>query len=246
MKKTLLAILAAAGVTSGAFAASNTTYSAGDVLLGFRYTDPEQTKAYIVNLGNINTVANYTPAWSGINLSSDLQTVFGANWATTTTWGMLAIAQDRKSWAASTDVAVGGASIMPKSTAFLGTPASNLSSMGTQFVSLTYDTGTATDHGLLNEGVWGDGTDLNWVSRALDNSMAVGSFEAATSSNLDLWVAYGSTFGTTGNPLRSTTADVNTFSVQGGTLQSVPEPSTYALFGVAALILIVAYRRANA
>lgn len=76
--------------------------------------------------------------------------------------------------------------------------------------------------------------------------MAVGSFEAETSSNLDLWVAYGTTFGTTGNPLRNTTADVNTFTVSGGTLQAVPEPATYALFGLGALLLIVAYRRANA
>jgi hypothetical protein len=31
--------------------------------------------------------------------------------------------------------------------------------------------------------------------------------------------------------------------VAGGTLSSVPEPSTYALFGFASLLLIIAYRR---
>jgi hypothetical protein len=35
----------------------------------------------------------------------------------------------------------------------------------------------------------------------------------------------------------------NAAPIQGGTLSNVPEPSTYALFGFASLLLIVAYRR---
>jgi hypothetical protein len=100
--------------------------------------------------------------------------------------------------------------------------------------------------GKLTQGVWGTTDDLPWNTAVEANSFAVGNFEAATSSNLDLFIAYGSTYGSAGNALRNNTTDVNTFSVQGGTLQSVPEPSTYALFGFAALLLIVAYRRANA
>jgi len=254
VKKTLLVLLAAAGVTSGAFA-QDFTYDKGDVLVGFRFTDPDRnasglvagsSPAYIVNLGNIDTVANYTPAWAGINLSGDLATVFGNDWATTTTWGMLSIPLDKKSWSASSAVANGAASIVSKSVAFLGTPTSQLGNIGTAFNSLAIETGDAATPGKLSQGIWGTTDDIAWSTSVEANLFAVGDFEAATSSDLDLYTAYGTTFGTTGNPLRGTTADVNTFSVQSGTLQSVPEPSTYALFGFAALILIVAYRRANA
>jgi len=245
MKKTLLVLLAAAGVSSAAFA-QDFKYDKGDVLVGFRFTDPDFTKAYIVNLGQITTVANYTPAWAGINLSSDLTMVFGAGWASNTTWGMLSIPMDKKSWSASSAVANGEASIISKSVAFLGTPTAMLGNIGTAFDSLTYDTGDAATPGKLSQGVWGTSDDLPWTAAVFANSFAVGNFEAETSSNLDLYTAYGTTYGAAGNALRGTTADVNTFSVQGGTLQSVPEPSTYALFGFAALLLIVAYRRANA
>jgi hypothetical protein len=255
MKKTLLVLLAAAGVSSAAFA-QDFTYDQGDVLVGFRSSDPARSeatgniagsaKAYIVNLGQSTTVANYTPAWAGINLSNDLIMVFGNDWASTTTWGMLSIPQDKKSWAASSAVGNGEASIVSKSIAFLATPTSMLGNIGTAFDSLALSTGNAVDAGRLTQGVWGTNDDIPWSTSVEANSFAVGNFETASSSNLDLYIAYGSTFGSTGNALRGTTADVNTFSVQGGTLQSVPEPSTYALFGFAALLLIVAYRRANA
>jgi hypothetical protein len=254
MKKTLLVLLAAAGVSSAAFA-QDFKYDKGDVLVGFRLTDPDRTgsglvagssRAYIVNLGQIDTVANYTPAWAGINLSSDLIMVFGANWATSTTWGMLSIPQDKKSWSASSAVANGEASIVSKSVAFLGNPTAQLGNIGTAFDSLAIETGDAVTSGKLSQGVWGTNDDLPWSTSVEANSFAVGNFEAVTSSNLDLYTAYGSTYGAAGNALRSTTVDVNTFSVAGGTLQSVPEPSTYALSGFAALLLIVAYRRANA
>jgi hypothetical protein len=245
MKKTLLVLLAAAGVSSAAFA-QDFSYNAGDVLVGFRYTDQDFTKAYIVNLGQITTVANYTPSWEGINLSSDLVTVFGNNWATSTTWGILSFPQDRKSYSASSDVASGSASITTKVVAGLGTPLSRFASIGSQFNSLTQTTGDDANAGKLSQGVWGESSDLNWTDSVFNNYFAVGNFEAATSSNLDLYTAYGPTYGPTGDALRSTTPNVNTFSVQNGTIQSVPEPSTYALFGFAALLLIVAYRRANA
>jgi hypothetical protein len=254
MKKTLLVLLAAAGVSTAAFA-QDFNYVKGDVLLGFRLSDPNRTaqgavagssRAYIVNLGQIATVANYTPAWEGINLSGDLVTVFGNDWETTTTWGMLSIPTDRTRWAASSDVANGGASIVSRTVAFLSSYQAELGNIGTAFNSLSTEPGDAVIAGKLTQGVWGTTDDLPWSTAVEANSFGVGAFEAATSSNLDLYIAYGPTYGTTGNALRSTTADVNTFSVQGGTLQSVPEPSTYALFGFAALLLIVAYRRANA
>jgi hypothetical protein len=255
MKKTLLVLLAAAGMGSAAFA-QDFNYVKGDVLLGFRLTDPERaeatglvsgtSKAYIVNLGQLTTVANYTPAWAGINLSGDLALVFGNDWATTTTWGMLSIPTDRTRWAASSDVANGNASIYSRTVAYLSTPQANLGNIGTAFNSLTIENGDAEIPGKLTQGVWGTNDDLPWSTSVEANSFAVGAFEAATSSNLDLYIAYGSTYGSAGNALRGQTVDANTFSVQGGTFKSVPEPSTYALFGFAALLLIVAYRRANA
>ncbi len=245
MKKTAIALLAAASLATGAFAAPDLTYNAGDVLLGFRATDPDVTKAYIVNLGHYTNVANYTPSWEGINLSSDLTTVFGTNWSSTTTWGMVAIAQDKKSWASSV-LAGEAATITPRTTSFLGTPAANLGAIGSQFGSLTFDAGSAATPGLLTEGVWGESADISWVSYVFNNNFANGSFESESSSNLDFYIAYGSTYGSAGNVLRSTTVKANTFTLNNGTIQSVPEPSTYALFGIGALLLIVAYRRANA
>jgi len=255
MKKTLLVLLAAAGLSSAAFA-QDFKYDKGDVLVGFRSSDPARSastgiiagseKAYLVNLGQRDTVANYTTNWAGINLSNDLITVFGANWASTTTWGMLSIPLDRKSWAASA-AEYSLATIESKPPQFLATPTAMLGNIGTAFDSLSIETGDAATAGKLSQGVWGTNDDLPWSTSVEDNSFGVGNFETASSSNLNLYIAYGNTFGAVGNALRGKTVNANTFSIVDGTvMRSVPEPSTYALFGFAALLLIVAYRRANA
>jgi hypothetical protein len=247
MKKPLLALLAAAGVSSAAFA-QDFNYAKGDVLAGFRYTDTSLgEKSYIVNLGPRTALVNRSPInWAGINLSSDLIMVFGDNWNTTTTWGMLSIPSDKKTWAASSAVATGSSPISPVNVSYLGEPTTALDNIGFQFNSMSFETGNAATPGKLSQGIWGNSDDIGWVSAVFADSFAVGNFQAETSSDLDFYIAYGDEFGSAGNALRGETVDANTFSVQGGTFKSVPEPSTYALFGFAALLLIVAYRRANA
>jgi hypothetical protein len=241
MKKTLLALIASASLISGAQAA-DTNYNANDVLVGFRSTDSEIKKAYIVNLGQFTNVANYTSSWGGINLETDLLTVFGNNWSSTTQWGMVSISGGKKYTAASTKSG-NEPTVAPEVEAGVAGYLVALNTLGGGFNNLVYTPGDSATAGLLTEGVWGTDSDISWYDDVNSGAYGVGPFEASTTEDISLFVAYGPTAAV---GLRNTTQGVNSFNVSDGTLKVVPEPSTYALFGLAALILIVAYRRAKA
>ncbi len=87
MNKTNTFLAIASGVLIGttAFAQSTTSYSDGDILLGFRATDT--SSAYVVNLGQALPFYSNSQGNSFVlnyigGIGNDLSNIFGANWAT--------------------------------------------------------------------------------------------------------------------------------------------------------------------
>ena len=233
-----MSLLAMAGISSGVMA-QDFTWNPNDLLMGFRSTDSDIKKAYIVNFGHYTNFTNLSDSWAGLNVASDLETVFGNNWYSSTKWGFFAINQD---FDVSTRVAssvVGSVRDFEPTHPFV--TAGFISALNTTTLwlnSLSNETGSAASAGRLTQGVWGSDTDnLNYVESVLNNDYGAGPFEGLVTENLQAYTAVWEAGVTTNNAVTINSS---------GTITVVPEPSTYALFGFAALLLIVAYRRANA
>jgi hypothetical protein len=98
---------------------------------------------------------------------------------------------------------------------------------------------TGSSTGILGDGVvMGTGANT-WavnVAKSADFDVYNQTLEAGVLTDLDFY----STDATSATKLTQYTIS------SSGVVSAVPEPSTYALFGFGALLLIVAYRRANA
>jgi hypothetical protein len=96
---------------------------------------------------------------------------------------------------------------------------------------------------------YGEGQDIAAYDKSSFGGILDGpvSKDITLNTTLDLYAA-NNTVDRAANEITSAGAPVQfgTLRVSNGVVTAVPEPSTYALFGFAALILIVAYRRANA
>ncbi len=96
IKKSMAAVFAALAISAAPAAAA--TYAGGDLLLGFRSTDPSITTAMVVNLGSAaffkNQVSDILSLSVG-SINADLSAVFGSDWATNATklsqinWGLV-------------------------------------------------------------------------------------------------------------------------------------------------------------
>jgi len=98
---------------------------------------------------------------------------------------------------------------------------------------------------------YGDGTGIAAYDKSGFNGVFGGAIskEITTVTAMNLYAANNTldeAATETGGIAGGSPVQFGTISVSGGVVSAVPEPSTYALFGFAALILIVAYRRANA
>jgi hypothetical protein len=238
MKKTLMSLLAMAGISSGVMA-QDFTWNPNDLLMGFRSTDSDIKKAYIVNFGHYTNFTSLTTAWTGLNVASDLGTVFGENWYSSTKWGFLAFNEDNDISTRVASSVVGSERDFEPTHPFV-TPSfsSELISTTLWLNSLSADTGSDSTSGRLSQGIWGKDTDnLNWVDAVLGNYYGAGPFEGLVTENLQAYTAVWDAGVTTNNAFTINSS---------GVIRVVPEPSTYALFGFAALVLIVAYRRAKA
>jgi hypothetical protein len=113
-----------------------------------------------------------------------------------------------------------------------------MSAITSSLNSLTYDTGSSDNAGRLTQGIWGSSTDeLGYVDSVLNNDFGAGQFEGLVTEDLVGYTAVWDQGVTTNNTFRI---------AANGQVSVVPEPSTYALVGFGVLLLIVAYRRANA
>jgi hypothetical protein len=251
MKQTKSILLAAMIALTGSVAfntahAAPLSYSAGNIFIGFRATGGTGAdKSYLLNLGNF---ADLTILKGGdtpvqlFSLSSQLSTIFGSDWYTRgdVQWGIFGM-PDNKSVVYSSTADEGNAPAK-KAAGALATTYSNYSTMGSGYNSTiangTYDGSTVTT-GVLGEGVVtgaGSGTWAANTAAATDFGVYSATLEAGVSTNLELWGVTAST------QTKYTQYDLSS----GGSLSVVPEPTTYALMGLGALLLIVAHRRKTA
>jgi hypothetical protein len=245
MKKTLLAALAIAGFAAVNSASAQSAYVDGDTLLVFRASGGTgASKNVQIDLGNFSSNNFSTINLDLSSASSILGLTYGSGWYSRNdlSWGFIG--------AKSSDFSV---TLGIKSG--FSAPSISLGDLGTVQAGLD----NVRIAGAMGNA--GQGTVEGYAYSIYDTSNG-GSFTAADDggfgtvfsgtitgginqySNLDLY-QYGTDLDAfvSLSPVKTGSASIASGVI---TVQSVPEPSTFALIGFGALLLIVAYRRANA
>jgi len=249
MKKTLLTAIAIAGfaVTTSAQAQTNPiSYSAGNIFLGFRASGGTgAANSFVFNLGNF---ANLTIVGNGgspqqvVDLGSELTTVFGSDWYTRSQvkWGIFGMESSKLPVYSSTSDDRANAPVT-KSLGQVAGAWSAYTGLGANYnQAIANGTSTGSSTGVLGDGVvtgTGNNTWFKNINDAADFGIYNATLEAGVATDLDFY----STTATSATKL--TQYNINS----SGVVSVVPEPSTYFLFGLGALLMIVLYRRkANA
>ena len=242
MKKHILSVLiAAAGITAAS--ATPATYNSGDVIIGFESVS--LNKNLLIDIGQGSSVASF----SSINAGADLVSTFGSGWYALSdlNWGAFGVPTAKNQlWAT---VAAGNAALNAKSVGALAAPLNKYNTMGANYNNdLTYPNQNGAGAG-LTVGVYmnvGQGTDSSVATWTGNNPSTTPfgaysvSIENIVTGNLDLYQVPNSGSATA----IFSQAGGNALTVDSsGVISVVPEPSTYALCGVGALLLLVAYRR---
>ena len=238
---TLIALASFKSISSAQ--AAPVTWVSGDIFLGFENATGSLNYLYDLGAGSTFAASVLAGSYAGINLNADLTTVFGSDWATNATtavsYGIFGLPASKAVVYAT--VANGNLAPVLKSSGQLTSSAlPHYNALGA---------GYNTDIGNINQGsmtlgvkqIPGSGTDTSFSSWS-GNSPSVApfatynaSFENLVSGKLDFYSTTGSTSTLNG------TMQISQAGVFG--IVAVPEPGTYALFGLGALALIVAYRR---
>ena len=232
--KGLLAIVAL-GLVSHA-QAQLTTSTAGDTFLGFE--DTTLNKNLVVDLGNGANLNTFT----SLNLATDLTSVFGSSWASNVNlrYGVFGINTTKTTvWSS---VIAGAAAPVTKSSGALATTY-------THYLALQGNFNTDAGSGqFLTKGVQmnvGTGSDTGFATWTGNNPSASPTtafavynqtLETGVGGSLDIYAVTS-----------STQTKLNTFTLNStgliSSLSAVPEPSTYALMGLGALLLVGLVRR---
>ena len=249
MKKTLLtAAIALTGLA--AYSSAYATANNNDVILGVEDVTGSITKNLLVDLGSYSTF----PSFSSINLSSDLTAVFGSGFGSNGNlqYALYSFNRANNTLAASatstgTGVDAGGNS-WSQSTSY-GTQSAQFGQLLSEY------------NGALNSTIANSGTTANGVFVASGDSASWTSLAGAQSSGTfgdgssGIANNFENTLGTTEDIFSAVQASSSTSSTYtgkqvtlgtDGVLSAVPEPTTYALFGLGALLLVIAVRRRNA
>jgi hypothetical protein len=213
-----------------------TNSTSGDTFLGFE--DTVLNKNLVVDLGNGANLNTFT----SLKLASDLTTVFGSNWASDVNlqYGLFGINTAKTTiWSS---VVSGAAAPVKKASGALATPY-------THYTSLQGNFNTDVANGqFLTQGVQmnvGSGSDTGYATWTGNTPTAGGTsafavynqtLETGVGGSLDIYAVTS-----------STQTLLNTFTLKNtgvlSSLLAVPEPSTYALMGFGALLLIGVVRR---
>jgi hypothetical protein len=252
MKKTLLFLVLAAGIASS----KADTYNIGaenSFYLGFYADDAVSTRSVIVNLGNsTNVFAGISLDQSG--LASVLATTYGANWYNNSDvrWGAFGYNGaygnggnafvGRNSSLSNLITGPGGRTSLNEEQyyTFLDYASALFAAHNNAGADKSYVTGS-TGHQHQFSVVDNSSTSFSGIA---DDAWTIFSSAvyAPVTSNLKVTEYNGTTFGTVG----SGPAAAASIESTGGVVSVVPEPSTYALIGIAALLFVVAYRRKTA
>jgi hypothetical protein len=228
------ALLLAAHV--GNSQATPATFSAGDVIIGFESIS--LNKNLLIDIGSGANVASFT----SINAGADLVTAFGSGWYALSdlNWGAFSVATDRHTlWGT---VASGNSALSAKSVGAMANPLARFNGMGAN-----YNNDIATQGGtvgvIMNVGT---GTDVGTSTWSGNNPGTTPfgaysiSIESGVTGGLDLY----SVPNTGSATAIFSAANNNGLSVNSsGVIAVAPEPSTYALMALGALVLVIAYRR---
>jgi hypothetical protein len=238
--KSLAAIVAASLTLGlGSARAANSANDA-DVLLGFSAPTNAPAGAgvsYVVDLGSrASFQSNFNSQIQ--NIGADLATIYGSNWyfQNMVTWGLVSVFSEDNSIYGSTLTGSRGWAT-PGSNGNYSTQGPGASQIGRLYTSYTISLANHGDTGLL-AGVQLPVGDVNgWDALVNDPSGApFGYFSSSITtdvqSGIDIWIHDASSYGS--DPTAGPT-NLN--------LGAVPEPSTYALLGFGALMLLVAFRR---
>jgi hypothetical protein len=214
-------------VSPGSFQAGN-----GDILIGF--SSAALNKSYVIDIGT--SFGDFTSLNVGVDLSS--ASAFGTSWNTISDlkWGVFGINYNLDTGApvsAVASVASGAAALATKNATALNnadTPLSTIISQLNGDTALTY--GAVQLNG-DNGDVKGVNMWLGIADSATPFSLYNQSLTAGTGTTLDIYSASA-----------TTSTKVGQLAVDSsGNISAVPEPSTYALMGLGALLLVIAYRR---
>jgi len=267
MKKTLLAAIALAGFAAATSAQAQNTIESGSALLYFnKIADKPDSgtvslsNSLIVNLGNLSSTT-FTSFNLGLNAA--LVSAYGANWSTDDTikWavfgGFNAAEPAPKAYAtiysrpAATYldlVAVYNLSnktdaLYAEANAPIYQTGSIISSQSVTHKTVLIENGTLDSGGVVSNGAGTYAMDLTGFD-AWNGTLAT--FQYQTNSQNIYFNGLMDDQSNFGDQPAIQTGTISLASDGTLSVNSVPEPATYALFGFGALLLIVAYRRANA
>jgi hypothetical protein len=216
------------------------TWSGGDLLLGFNADGGQGSSTNVVyNLGLASSLGSLN-----VNLGGDLSNAYGSNWYSRTDlhWGVFGADDSKNIWAS---VVTGGTAWKSLGNGN-SVPKANLYGAGGndyngQIAVNNFNTNApvAVFENISDTYSWSSfnptGNAFGFTVGSINNGLLTG----AQTDALDIYSM---------NTTRSTTGTlVTTLNLSSsGTVTAVPEPSTYALFGFGALLLLVVYRRKNA
>jgi len=233
----LVAVILSLGV--GVARAANSANDA-DVLLGFSAPTNAPVGAgvnYVVNLGSrASFQSNFNTQIQ--NIGADLSTIYGSNWyfQNMVTWGLVSVFSEDNSIYGSTSTGSRGWAT-PGSNGNYNTQGIGASQIGRLYTSYTISLANHGDTGLLAGVQLPIGDSNGWDALVNDPTGAPFSYFSSSittdvQGGLDVWIHDASSYGS--DPTAGPT-NLN--------LGAVPEPSTYALLGFGALMLLIVARR---
>ena len=239
---TVIALAAFESIPSSQAAPVTWVSGSGDLFLGFENAAGNLNYLYDLGAGSTFAASVLAGTYAGVNLNADLTSVFGSDWATNATtgvsYGIFGLPSNKTIVYAT--VANGNLAPVLKASGALATTLAHYNALGAGYnTDLTVSAQTLTLGVKQIVGTAPDTGFSTWTGNTPSTTPFATynvTFENLVSGNLDF-------YGTTGTT--STLKGTLQISQAGvfGVVAAVPEPSTYALCGLGAIAMIVAYRR---